>query len=108
VSRQVELEVVQERTMDRAPHAIVADFGEPLGQDMLEKATDELVGGQGHGPPAPVLGVLIAAAHLAWLAREAAVVGQGEAVDIPAQVVQDLLRTLPRRFAIDDPALSPD
>ena len=106
--RQGALEVVQERTMDRAPQAIVADCVAPLGQDLLEKAADELVGGQGHGPPAPVLGVLRAAAHLALLDREEAVVGQCEAVDIPAQVVQDLLRALHRRFAIDDPALSPD
>jgi hypothetical protein len=94
--------------MDRAPQAIVADFVEPLGQYMLEKATDELVGRQGHGPPALVLGVLIAEAHLALLDREEAVIGQCDAVDIPAQIVQDLLSTLHRRFAIDDPALRPD
>jgi hypothetical protein len=104
---QAEREVVQERTMDRAPQAIVADFVEALGQDLLENATDELVSRQGHGPPALVLGVLIAETHLALLDREEAVSGQGDAVDIPAQVVQHWLSTLPRRFAIDDPAFRP-
>ncbi len=94
--------------MDRTPQAIVADFVEPLGQHMLEKGTDELVGGQSHGPPALVLGVLIAEAHLALLDREEAVVGQCDAMDIPAQVVQDLLSTWHRRFAIDHPAFSLD
>jgi hypothetical protein len=45
VPRQAELELVQEGTMDRTPQPIVADFVEPLGQHMLQKATDELMGG---------------------------------------------------------------
>jgi hypothetical protein len=42
---------------------------EPLGHHMLEKATDELMGGQGHGLPALVLGVLVAEADLADLSQ---------------------------------------
>jgi hypothetical protein len=36
------------------------------------------------------------------------VVGQCEAVDLPPQVIQDLLSTSHRRFAIDHPAFGPD
>jgi hypothetical protein len=108
VPRQAELELVQERTMDRTPQSIVADFVEALGQHMLEKAADELIGGQGHAPPALVLGVLVAEAHLAFRDREETMVGQCDAVDIPPQVVQDLLSTLHRRFAIDHPSFGPD
>ena len=46
--------------------------GTPGANPMLEEATDELVGGQGHSPPAWILGVLIAEAHLALLDREEA------------------------------------
>jgi hypothetical protein len=73
--------------MHRTPQSIVADFVEALGQHMLEKAADELIGGQGHSPPALVSGVLVAKAHLAFRDREETVVGQCDAVDIPAQVV---------------------
>jgi hypothetical protein len=79
--------------MDRTPHAIVADVVEALGQHMWEKAANELIGGQGHGPPALVSGVLVAEAHLAVRDREETMVGQGDAVDLAAQVVQDWLGT---------------
>ena len=80
---QAELELVQEGTMDRTPQPIVADFVEPLGQHMLQKATDELMGGQGHGLPTLVLGVLVAEAHLPISDGEEAVVGQRDPVDSP-------------------------
>ena len=108
VPRQAELELVQEGTMDRTPQPIVADFVEPLGQHMLQKATDELMGGQGHGLPTLVLGVLVAEAHLPISDGEEAVVGQRDPVDIPAQVLQDLLRALHGRFTVDDPPFGPD
>jgi hypothetical protein len=59
VLRQAELELVQERTMDGAPEAIIADFVEALEQHMLQKAPDELLGRHGHGLPALGLGVLV-------------------------------------------------
>jgi hypothetical protein len=60
VACQAELELVQERPMDGTPEPIIADFVEPLGQHMLEKAANELQRRQGHGFPAMVLGILVA------------------------------------------------
>jgi len=108
VPRQAELELVQERTMDGAPEPIIADFVEALGQHMLQKTPDELLGRQGHGLPALVLGVLVTEADLVILDGEQAGVGQRDPMDIPAQVIQDLLRALHGRFAVDDPPLGPD
>jgi hypothetical protein len=75
---------------------------------MLQKATDELMGGQGHGLPTLVLGVLVAEADLPISDGEEAVVGQRNPVDIAAQVVQDLLPALRGRFTVDDPPFGPD
>ncbi len=105
---QPELELVQEGAMDGAPQPIVPDVVEPLGQHVLQKAPDELVGGQRHGLPALVLSILRAEADVAVLDREQTAIGQRDPVDIPAHVVQDLLRALQGRFAGDDPPLGPN
>jgi hypothetical protein len=84
VPRQAALELVPEGTMDRTPQPIGADFVEPLGPHMRQKATDALMGGQGHGLPTLVLGVLVAEAHLPISDGEEAVVGQRDPVDLPA------------------------
>jgi hypothetical protein len=94
--------------MAGTPQPIVADFVEPLGQPMLQKAPDELGGGQRHGFPTVVLGVLVAKAHRAIIDAEETGVGQRETVDRSAQVVQDFLRALHSRFAVDHPPLGPD
>jgi hypothetical protein len=85
------------------PPAVVADLGAPLGHPRREHAPEALGGGPGHGPPALVLGLLRAAAPLAWLAREEKGGGQGAARDRPAQGVQDWRSTVPRRVAIAPP-----
>jgi len=105
MSPQPELQLVQEGTMDRTPQPIVADFVEALGHHMRQKAADALEGGQGHGLPALVLGILIAKAHLTILNGEQAVISQRDPVDIAAQVVQDLLGALDGGFTVDDPSL---
>jgi hypothetical protein len=80
---------------------------ETLGQHVLQKAADELQRRQGHGLPAMVLGILIAEADVAVLDRENPAIGQRDAVDIPAQVIQHRLRALQGRFAVDDPTFGP-
>jgi hypothetical protein len=105
---QPELELVQEGTIDGTPQPIVPDFVEPLGQHMLQKAAHELQRWQGHGLPALVLSILIAEADVTVRDREQPAIGQGDAVDISAQVIQHLLWALHGRFAVDDPPLGPD
>jgi hypothetical protein len=45
---------------------------------------------------------------LVILDGEDAAVGDGDAVDVAGQVVEDLLGALTRRLAVDDPVLLPD
>jgi hypothetical protein len=67
LTREQELELVEEGPMAGTPQPIVADFVEPLGQRMWQKAAHALQRWQGHGLPALVLGILIAEAHVAVL-----------------------------------------
>ena len=80
--------------MDGTPEPIIADVVEPLWQHMRQKAPDELIGERGHGLPALRLGIPVAEADVAVLDREQTAIRQRDAVDIPAQVVQDRLRVL--------------
>jgi len=94
--------------MGGTPQARVPDLVEALGQHVLQEAADELHCRQGHRLPAVVSGVLIAETDLAILDGEHAAMGQRDPVDVPAEVVQDLLRALDGRFAVDDLPLGPD
>jgi hypothetical protein len=94
--------------MEWTPQPIVADFVEPLGQHVLQEATDELLGGQGHAFPPQVLGVLVAEADLAVLNGEQTAIRQRDPVDIPAQLIQDMHRALHVWFTVDDPAFGPE
>jgi hypothetical protein len=69
--------------MDGTPEPIIADFVEPLGQHMLQKAPDELMGRQGHGLPALSLGVPVAEADSAVLNGEQTAIRPHDAVDSP-------------------------
>jgi hypothetical protein len=106
--RQAQLALVPEGTMDRTPQPIVADCVDPLGPHMRQQAPDERMGGQGHGLPTLVLGVLVAEAPLPISDGAEAVVGQREAVARPAQVLQDWLRAWRGRFTGDAPPCGPD
>ncbi len=91
--------------MDRTPQPLVANLVEPLGPHMRQKAPDELVGGQRQGVPTLVLGVLVAKAPLAIIDGEETGVGQRDAVDISAQVVQAFLRACPAGLPETTPPL---
>ena len=106
--REEELELVQEGPMDRTPEPVVPDLVEALRQHMLQEAADALHCRQGHRLPAVMSRVLIAETDLAILDGEHAAMGQRDPVDVPAEVVQDLLRALDGRFAVDDLPLGPD
>jgi hypothetical protein len=93
--------------MGGTPQPIVPDFVEPLGQPRLQKAANELQRWQGHGLPALVLSILIAEADVTIPDREQPAIGQRDPVNLPAPVVQALLRALEGGCAGDDPALGP-
>ena len=108
LSCEPELELVQERPMDGTPQPMVPDRVEALGPHVRQKTADKLLGGQGHGVPPRGLRGLVAAADLLVGAREHPAIGQRTPVDVPTQVLQDLLCALHGGFAVDHPPFDPD
>ena len=84
--------------------AEVADAVEVLGQDMEQEAADELFGGEGQGLEAAVMAVVPPTeADLTVLDGEEAVVGDGDAVGVAAEVVEDLVGAGEGGLGVDDP-----
>jgi len=91
-----------------AEEPIIADAMKAFGQDVQQEAADELVGGDGHDLPSIVVAIVLPReADLAVLDVAQAVVGNGDAVRIASDVVEDLLGPGKGRLGIDDPLGSP-
>jgi hypothetical protein len=91
----------------RAKDAVVADFGNAFGQDVLKKAVDKL--GCRKRDVADLLSFVIAVAE----ADEAAVerlqptVGDGDAKHVAAEILEDFIAPA-RMLGVNDPAQFPD
>ena len=84
--------------------AEVADAVEVFGQDMEQEAADELFGREGHGLEAAVMTVVPPTeTDLTVLDGEEAVVGDGDAVGVLAEVVEDLVGAGEGGLGVDDP-----
>src|SRR5256885_8077852 len=90
------------------PQPIVPDRVEASGPHVRQQAADTLLGREGQGVPPMGPGVRRATADLALVDGEHAGVGQGEARDISAQVVEHLCSAWHSRLTIDAPGGGPD
>src|ERR1700687_5993953 len=87
-----------------AQEAVIPDAGKTIRQHVDQKATDELAGLKGHRLLAVVVPVILPAkADLAILDRQQAVVGNGDAVGIPPDILKNLSRSGEWPLGIDDP-----
>ena len=87
-----------------AQKAIVPDALEAVGQDMQQETANEFVGFQCHGFLLVAMPIIFPVkSHLAILDVEQSVVGDGHAMGIAAQVVEDLFGTTERPFGIRHP-----
>ena len=96
----------QPMTLARAEETVVADLLKTFGQDVLQEATDELLGGQATCFAVAAGAVAVAKGDLAVLEFEDTVVGESDAEDIRGQVLQSGL-TRADRLTMDDPLLPP-
>ena len=82
--RQPELQLVQQRTVNRTLKSVVADLVEALRQHVLQKSADKFQGRQSHGLPTVMAGVLVAESDLSIFDREQTAIGQCNPMNIPA------------------------
>jgi len=101
------LELLQSGSLLGPEEAIVADLLEAVGQDMLQKAADELRGREGGEFLSFGLAILITKSDLAVLEFEDPVVAEGHAEDIGGEIFQGGLAAADR-LTINDPILVPD
>jgi hypothetical protein len=87
-----------------AEEAEITDAMKPMRQNMEEKATDEFLGGKCHGFLLTVVSiVLISEAHLTVFDVQQAVVRDGYAVGVAADVIQHFFGSGEGRLGIDNP-----
>ena len=97
---------VEPVTLAGGEEAVVANFLEALGQEVLQEAADELLGGEGAGLPVAGGAVAVAKGDLTLVQFEDTVVGEGHPEDVRGQIVEGGL-TGANRLAMDDPVLPP-
>jgi hypothetical protein len=68
--------------------AVVTDFDEAFGQDVLKEAADKLLGGNGR-ESGPISGrILVGKSHLAILEGEDPAIADGDAKDVRSEVFE--------------------
>jgi len=87
-----------------AREAVIADALEASRQHMEQEAADEFLGREGHCSPGSAVAIVLPAeANLAIVDGEQAVVGNGDAMRVASQVVEDLLRSGEGRLGVNHP-----
>jgi hypothetical protein len=90
-----------------AQDSVVPDLHEPIGEDVQEKAPDELRSIQSHGlDPVVVLAIPVSEGNLAALQLYQPVVRYSHPMGVPTKVIHHQLCPLERGFAVDHPLLS--
>ena len=83
-------------TIGGAPQAIVANLVKALRQHVLEKASNEFLSKDGHRFGQITVGIFIPKGHLSIVDREDSAVGDGDPVNVAAQIVENLPGALDR------------
>ena len=87
--------------------AEAADTHESFRQDMLQEAPQELIGAERHHAPLAAVGVIFPAeAHLVVREVDDAVIGDGDAMGVAAQILEHIHWPTERWFRVHHPVLS--
>src|SRR5215475_2415421 len=87
--------------------AVVTDFDEAFGQDVLKEAADKLLGGNGR-ESGPISGrILVGKSDLAILEGEDAAIADGDAKDVRSEVFEGG-GACAYRLRVNDPIFAPD
>jgi hypothetical protein len=80
---------------------------DPTRENVLEETPNEFAGVEGHDSRFPRVGIPVPKGHLSVFDREKAAVGEGNSMDVAAEIFQDFLRALDGRFTVNHPVLLP-
>ena len=94
IRREADLKRVEHAAIRGCPESVVAHLVSTLGQDMRQEAADELMRVQRHGLPSCLAAPRIPERNPAVLDGEDTVVGNGDAMHVAAQVVQNRIDAL--------------
>ena len=91
----------------RTPDAVVADFHTATGQDVLEKPADEVLSAKRDMTYLPAAVVAIPEADHAVVEGFQTAVGDGNAEDVAAEIIEDFFATA-SVLRVNDPFLLPE
>jgi len=107
VSFEKQSEGSQEQALRRAEEAEIADLDETPGQDVLEKAVNEVFGGEGAELDLAGIGRAVAKGDLVIFELDQTAVADCDAEDVGSQVLEGSV-AVADRFTVDDPIMLPD
>ncbi len=107
VSFEKQSEGSQEQALGGAEETEIADLDEAPGQDVLEEAVDELIGGEGAELDLAGSGRAVAKGDLVVFEFDQAAVADGDPEDVRSQILEGSA-AIADRFAVDHPLLLPD
>jgi hypothetical protein len=107
VSFKEQSEGGQEQALRGAEETEIADLHKASGQDMLEKAMDELFGGESAEGGLAGSGRAVTKGDLVVFEFDQAAIADGDPEDVGSQVFKGSTATA-NRFAVNDPILFPD
>ena len=87
--------------------AVVTDFDEAFGQDVLKEAADKLLGGNGRESGLISGRILVGKSHLAILEGEDPAIADGDAKDVRSEVFEGG-GACAYRLRVNDPIFAPD
>ena len=89
--------------------AVIANTLEPVGKNVKQEPTDELVGAKRHRLVAVVMSIILPAKlNLAVIDIKQAIIGDGDAVRIPCDILEDVVRSGEGPLGVNHPVLLPD
>jgi hypothetical protein len=96
----------QEQALGGAEETEIADLDEAPGQNVLEEAVDELIGGEGAELELAGIGRVVAKGDLVVFELDQTAVADGNPENVGSQVLKGSA-AIADRFAVDDPLLLP-
>jgi len=89
--------------------AEIANTLESVGKNVKQESTDEFIGAERHRLVAVVIAIILPAKlNLAVIDMKQAIIGDGDAVRVPCDILEDVVRSSEGPLGVNHPVLFPD